>query len=177
MDAKEIKSIIEALLFVWGDPLESKDIADILEIDKNKIEKMLEEMIDDFDYNRRGIRIIKIKKSYQLGTRPDHFQWLKKLSTPKSSKTLSNAALETLSIIAYRQPVIKSDIEAIRGVRCDRAIETLIDNELVVEKGRLDRVGKPIIYGTTDNFLRNFGLENLEDLPPLKDFKESQDNI
>ena len=85
MDAKEIKSIIEALLFVWGDPLESKDIADILEIDKDKIEKMLEEMIDDFDYNRRGLRIIKIKKSYQLGTRPDHFQWLKIKPSEKNS--------------------------------------------------------------------------------------------
>lgn len=175
MDEKEIKSIIEALLFTWGDPLESKDIASILEIDIDKIEIILEEMIDEFDYNRRGLKIIKIKESYQLATRPNHFEWLKKLLTPKTSKTLSNAALETLSIIAYRQPVLKSDIEAIRGVRSDRSIETLIDRGLVLEIGRLERVGRPIIYGTTDDFLRNFGLENLEELPPLKDLIEKED--
>lgn len=177
MDLKEIKSIIEALLFTWGDPLETKDIATILELDKKEIDKIMKEMMNDFDYNMRGLRIIKIKESYQLATRPEHFQWLKKLSNPKTSKNLSNAALETLSIIAYRQPIIKSDIEAIRGVRCDKAIETLVDKGLVVEIGRLEKVGKPIIYGTTDNFLRSFGLESLEDLPPLNDLIENEDNI
>lgn len=177
MDLKEIKSIIEALLFTWGDPLETKDIATILELDKKEIDKIMKAMMNDFDYNMRGLRIIKIKESYQLATRPEHFQWLKKLSNPKSSKNLSNAALETLSIIAYRQPIIKSDIEAIRGVRCDKAIETLVDKGLVVEIGRLEKVGKPIIYGTTDNFLRSFGLESLEDLPPLNDLIENEDNI
>ncbi|HZK33539.1 MAG TPA: SMC-Scp complex subunit ScpB [Tissierellaceae bacterium] len=176
MDDKEIKSIIEALLFTWGDPLESKDIAYILEMDQDEIDKLIEEMIDEFDYNRRGLKIIKVKESYQLATRPNHFEWLKKLLTPRTSKTLSSAALETLSIIAYRQPVLKSDIEAIRGVRSDRSIETLISRGLVIELGRLERVGRPIIYGTTDNFLRNFGLENLEDLPPLNDFIEKEDN-
>lgn len=176
MDEKELKSIIESLLFIWGDPLESKDIAEVLEINKSKIDKILEQMIDDFDYNRRGLRIIKIKESYQLSTRPEHFQWLTKLSASKTSKSLSNAALETLSIIAYRQPVLKSDIEAIRGVRSDRAIETLMDNGLIMEMGRLEKVGRPIIYGTTDNFLRNFGLETLEDLPPLKDYIENEEN-
>lgn len=177
MDEKEIKSIIEALLFTWGDPLESKDIAYILELDINEIDEIMKKMIDNFDYNRRGLRIIKINESYQLGTRPEHFKWLKKLSTTSVSKTLSNAALETLSIIAYRQPVIKSDIEAIRGVRCDRAIETLVEKGLVEEAGRLERVGRPIIYITTDNFLRSFGLEKLEDLPPLKDLMRNDDRV
>ncbi len=177
MNEKEIKSIIEALLFTWGDPLGNDDIAYVLELDKKQVDKIMEKMMDDFDYNRRGLRIIKINDSYQLATRPEHFEWLKKLSTPKASKTLSNAALETLSIIAYRQPVLKSDIEAIRGVRSDRVIETLIDKGLVLEKGRQESVGRPIIYGTTDNFLRNFGLEKLEDLPPLKDFIENEDNM
>lgn len=176
MDPKEIKAIIEALLFTWGDPLESKDIAYILELNTKEIDKLIEEMIDEFDYNRRGLKIIKVKESYQLATRPNHFQWVKKLLTPRTSKTLSSAALETLSIIAYRQPVLKADIEAIRGVRSDRSIETLINRGLVTEVGRLERVGRPIIYGTTDNFLRSFGLENLEDLPPLNDFIEKDYN-
>lgn len=177
MDTREIKSIIEALLFIWGDPLEIKDIALILEKDEKELSEILQEMINDFDYNMRGIKIIKTKESYQLGTRPEHFEWIKKLSNSKNARNLSNAALETLSIIAYRQPIIKSDVEAIRGVRCDKSIETLVDKGLVTELGRMERVGRPIIYGTTDIFLRSFGLESLEDLPPLKDIIDDSDNI
>ena len=169
MDIKEVKSIIEALLFTWGDPLDISDISSILGIEEKELHGIVQEMIDDFDYNMRGIRIIRINNSYQLGTRAEHFDWIKKLSDPKTSKNLSNAALETLSIIAYRQPVIKSDIEAIRGVRCDRAIETIMERGLIVEMGRMERAGRPILYGTTELFLRAFGLENLEDLPSLKD--------
>lgn len=172
MDDRELKSIIESLLFTWGDPLEIKDIASIVEVGEKELTIILQEMMDDFDYNMRGIRIIKVKDSYQLGTRPEHFEWIKKLSNDKFTKNLSNAALETLSIIAYRQPIIKSDIEAIRGVRCDKAIETLIERGLIVELGRLERVGRPILYGTTDVFLRAFGLETLDNLPPLKEFND-----
>lgn len=177
MDTREIKSIIEALLFTWGDPLEIKDIALILEKDEKELSELMKEMMDDFDYNMRGLKIIKTKESYQLGTRPEHFEWIKKLSNSKNARNLSNAALETLSIIAYRQPIIKSDIEAIRGVRCDKSIETLVDKGLIAEMGRMERVGRPIIYGTTDVFLRSFGLENLKDLPPLKEIVDDLDNI
>lgn len=177
MDIRELKSIIESLLFTWGDPLDIKDIASIVEVKEDELSKVMQEMIDEFDYNMRGIRIIKVNDSYQLGTRPENFEWIKKLSNPKTTKNLSNAALETLSIIAYRQPIIKSDVEAIRGVRCDKAIETLIERGLIEECGRLERVGRPILYGTTDTFLRCFGLENLQELPPLKDIAEDIDNI
>lgn len=169
MDNKELKSIIEALLFTWGDPLSITDIANILEKDKRELSIIMQEMIDDFDYNMRGVRIIKINNSYQLGTRSEHYDWVKKLANQKPEKALSNAALETLSIIAYRQPVIKSDIEAIRGVRCDKVIETLLEKLLIEEVGRMDRVGRPILYGTTELFLKAFGLECLKDLPILKD--------
>lgn len=169
MDERELKSIIEALLFTWGDPLDISDIASILEMKEKELHTVIQEMIDDFDYTMRGIRIIRINNAYQLGTRAEHFDWIKKLSSPKTTKSLSNAALETLSIIAYRQPVIKSDVEAIRGVRCDKAVETLVDRGLVIEVGRMDRAGRPILYGTTELFLRAFGLECLEDLPSLKD--------
>lgn len=175
MDTKEVKSIIEALLFTWGDPLNISDIASILEIDKKELHNILQEMMDDFDYNMRGIRIIKINNSYQMGTRSEHFEWIKKLANQKPEKALSNAALETLSIIAYRQPVIKSDIEAIRGVRCDKVIETLLEKNLIEEMGRMDRVGRPILYGTTESFLKAFGLECLKDLPALKDNIDEED--
>ncbi len=177
MEKKEIKSIVEAMLFTWGDPLELKEIASIIDLNEKELEPIIDEMMDEFDYNFRGLKIIRINSAFQLVTRPDHYEWIKKLSTTTSSKNLSNAALETLSIIAYRQPVIKSDIEAIRGVRCDRSIETLMNKELVKELGRLDKIGRPIIYGTTDNFLRNFGLEKIEDLPPLEEFEKKEDTM
>ncbi|HEY8361404.1 MAG TPA: SMC-Scp complex subunit ScpB [Tissierellaceae bacterium] len=177
MDKRELKAIIEALLFTWGDPLELKDIASILEITEEEVKELLDEMISEFDYNRRGIRIMKINKSYQLSTRPEHYEWIKKLSNPTYTKSLSNAALETLSIIAYRQPIIKSEIEAIRGVKCDKAIETLLERGLITELGRLEKVGRPILYGTTDLFLKTFGLESLDQLPPIEEFNNNLDNL
>ena len=157
MDIRELKSIIEALLFTWGDPLDIKDLSSILSIKENELSEIMDEIKDDFDYNRRGIRIIKVKDSYQLSTRSEHYEWIKKLSNPKLSRNLSNAALETLSIIAYRQPIIKSDIEAIVG--------------------RLERIARPILYGTTEVFLRTFGLESLAKLPPLEEIEEDINNI
>ena len=116
-NAREVKSIIEGLLFAWGDPLEIKDLSSVLDIEVSELESILKEMIDDFNYNRRGLRIIKFNNSYQIGTRPEHYEWISKLNQDKYKKNLSNASLETLSIIAYKQPIIKSDIESIRGVK------------------------------------------------------------
>lgn len=177
MDIRELKSIIESLLFTWGDPLDIKDIASIVEVNEKELSDVMKEMIDEFDFNMRGIKILKVNDTYQLGTRPENFEWIKKLANPKITKNLSNAALETLSIIAYRQPIIKSDIEAIRGVRCDKAVETLTERGLIEEVGRLEKVGRPILYGTTDVFLRCFGLENLECLPPLREIADDIDNM
>ncbi|MCF6465110.1 SMC-Scp complex subunit ScpB [Clostridium sp. Cult2] len=171
MDKREIKAIVEALLFIWGEPLSLKDISDILEIESNEVKEILDEMIDEFNYNRRGLKIVRTENYYQLSTRPEHHPWINKLTQGKNFKNLSNAALETLSIIAYRQPVTRNEIEAIRGVRCDKAIETLLNKDLIEEKGRLERTGRPIIYGTTNEFLRYFGLEDLDDLPPIKEFE------
>ena len=167
MDTREIKSIIESLLFTWGDPLSLGDISDVLELDKKSLQEIMSEMIDDFNFNRRGIQITQVNDKYQLSTRPEHFEWIKKLCTPRVNKTLSNAALETLSIIAYKQPITKAEVEAIRGVKCDKSLNTLIEKNLVKEIGRLERTGKPIIYGTTDDFLKSFGLSTLEALPTL----------
>lgn len=172
MDKREIKSIVESLLFIWGDPLSLKDIANILEMKEKDLKVIIDEMIDEFDYERRGVKINKVGNGYQLGTRKEHFKWIKKLAVPKEKKSLSNAAIETLSIIAYSQPITKTEIEAIRGVRCDKAIETLLNRELIEERGRLERTGRPIIYGTTSRFLQYFGLKDLDDLPPLKIIEE-----
>lgn len=165
MDDREAKSIIEGLLFTFGDPLESKEIAKVLELPHKEVIRLLKEMKDEFDFNRRGMRLIMFNDSYQLGTRPEHHQWIKSFVLDRNTKSLSNAALETLSIIAYRQPVTKAEIDHIRGVKSDRSIETLVMRRLVRETGRLDKPGKPILYGTTDGFLKYFGLESLDQLP------------
>ena len=172
MDIRESKSIIEALLFTWGDPLDIKDMSKILNISERDISFIIKDMMDEFDYNRRGIQIIKIGSSYQLSTRVEHYEWIKRLNPINDKKNLSNAALETLSIIAYKQPVIKSDIDHIRGVKSDGVIETLVQRNLVKEIGRLEKTGRPIIYGTTDEFLRAFGLENLDGLPFIQNLEE-----
>lgn len=171
MDNRELKSIVEGLLFAWGDPLDLKDMASVLEIKEEVLEPLLKELMDDLDYNRRGLRIIRFNNSYQIGTRPEHYDWIKKLNNKKNTKNLSTAALETLSIIAYRQPIIKAEIESIRGVKSDRVIETLIDRRLIEETGRLEKTGRPILYGTTEEFLKYFGLEAIEDLPPIEEFE------
>lgn len=173
MDNSELKSIIEGLLFTWGDPLELKDIAGVLDIKEKEAEIVIRELMDELDYNRRGLRIIRFNNSFQIGTRPEHYEWIGKLNLSKNKRNLSNAALETLSIIAYRQPIIKSDIEIIRGVRCDRAIETLMERNLVIDVGRRDTTGRPILYGTTEEFLKYFGLENIDELPGLDENLES----
>lgn len=172
IDDREIKGIIEGLLFVWGDPLSLKDIKNILELDEQEVSRLIDEMIDEFNYNRRGLRIIKINDKYQLTTRPEHHEWISQLFEDNKSNSLSSAALETLAIIAYKQPITKAEIENIRGVRCDKALETLLNKDLIKEVGRLERTGRPIVYGTTEEFLRYFGIKNISDLPDIHDVNE-----
>ena len=169
MDERELKSIIEGLLFTFGEPIEAGELSKVLGVSTEDIHRLLKEMKDEFDFKRRGLRIIKFNESYQLGTRPEHHEWIKTIVLDRNTKNLSNAALETLSIIAYKQPVTKSEIDHIRGVKSDRSVETLMTRRLVREMGRLDKPGKPILYGTTDEFLKYFGLESLEELPPVEE--------
>lgn len=170
MTDKEIKSIIESILFTWGDPLELREISKIIKVNKNKCENLLGEMIIEFE-NDRGLRLIKMDDSYQLGTKPEHYEWIKELNKEKPQRSLSNAALETLSIIAYKQPLIKAEIEYIRGVKCDKALQTLLEKDLIFESGRLDRPGRPIIYETTINFLKLFAINDLSELPDVDNIK------
>ncbi len=173
MDINEKKAIIESLMFIWGEPLSVDTISEVIGLNKKETFEILKEMKDEFDYHRRGVKITQVNNCFELSTRPEHYEWIKKLCVPKYNKSLSNAALETLSIIAYKQPITRMEVETIRGVKCDRSIKTLIDKNLVKELGRLDKPGKPIIYGTTDYFLKYFGLKNLDELPKIKEL----DNI
>ncbi len=169
MDIKEIKSIVEALLFVSGDAVPIKDISDIINVDETTLRRIVNQMTDSFTEDNRGIQIIEVNDCYQLCTKPEHFEYIEKLLKPQNRQGLSQASIETLSIVAYRQPITKSQIDYIRGVKSESCILTLIEKELIVEVGRMEGPGRPILYGTTSSFLKLFGLRSLGELPALKE--------
>lgn len=165
-----IFSIIESLLFVSGEPLKIKNIASILECSKNEVEELMEEMMKNYGHITRGIKLIKIEDSYQLVTKQDNSSYVQKLLNVNVRQSLSQAALETLAIIAYKQPITRIEIEEIRGVKCDKAVVNLMEKELVKECGRKEVAGRPILYGTSEKFLKHFNLECIANLPDLDDF-------
>lgn len=167
MDKKEFKGIIEALLFVSGDPVSIRDLAGALEIEQKEVMEIIGEIKDQYNFERRGIQIIEVGGHFQLATRPEHFEFIQRLHSPQRRQGLSQAALETLAIIAYKQPITRAEIDTIRGVQSDRALYTLSERKLIQEVDRLDTVGRPILYGTTIEFLRYFGFKSLDDLPRL----------
>lgn len=176
MDTKEIKAVIEGLLFVSGDEgVTIKVLADILELTEQVVEHILEELSYDYEHTARGMRIMHSHNIYHLTTKPEHSQYFKKLlETPQSTK-LSQAGLETLAIIAYKQPITRIEIEEVRGVNSDRPVQTLIARSLVEEVGRKDAVGRPILFGTTKDFLTYFGLTSLDELPPFPETVDTED--
>jgi segregation and condensation protein B len=176
MSHRRMKSVIEGLLFVAGDEgLEVKHLAEVLEVDKAQVIQWIQEMISEYREQERGLQIIEIAESYQLTTLPDHAPYFQRLAYSPSHSTLSQASLETLSIVAYKQPLTRIEIEEIRGVRCEKPIQTLVAKGLIQEVGRAEVVGRPILYGTTKDFLEYFGLRSLGDLPPAPTFLSSED--
>jgi len=166
-DVVEIKSIIEGLLFVSGDEgLDLKTIAEIVELPIEKVSELVHQMQMDFRHSRRGLQIIEVANTFQFATLPDHSKYFEKLASSPSHSTLSQAALETLAIIAYKQPITRAEIEDIRGVKCEKAINTLMSKRLIQDAGRSETTGRPILYKTTTEFIEYFGLKNIGDLPP-----------
>ena len=166
-----IKSAIESMMFVWGDPLDIKEVADIFNVDKKEIYDLCKELQAEYEQEGRGIVIREVNKCFQFVTRSENIGYIERLCTPVKHKRLSQSALEVLAIIAYKQPVTKGEIEAVRGIKCDRVIEGLMKKELVAQLGRSDAVGRPMLYGTTDQFLMEFGFETLKDLPEIEDIE------
>lgn len=166
---KTIKSAFESLMFVWGEPLDVKTAAELFNISNKEAYDYFAELKEEYDREGRGIRIREINKSFQLVTSSENVEYIERLCTPVREKRLSQQALEVLAIVAYRQPVTKGEIEAIRGIRCDRVLEGLMKRELVQETGRSAAIGRPILYGTTDGFLKHFGFQNLKELPDIED--------
>lgn len=177
MEIREIQAIIEGVLFAAGDAVELERLADIVDVDKKSLREILKKMMDNYNYERRGIHIIKMDNSYQLATRGEYFEYISRLADPPRKQNLSNAALEVLSIVAYKQPVTRTSIEHIRGVNCDYIVNRLIERNFIEEKGRLDAPGRPILFGTTQHFLRTFGVSSLDELPDFESLGESPEDL
>lgn len=165
-----VKAIIEAMLFVSGEPLSLRDIAINLEMTPKYVEEVLNELMLDYEVNLRGIKLISVNGSYQLVTKTDYSDYIQKLLKKNKRQSLSQASLESLAIVAYKQPITRIDIDEIRGVKSDSAIQRLIEKDLIKEVGRLNVPGRPIQFGTTEEFLRQFGLNDLKELPSLDMF-------
>ena len=170
---KTIKSAFESMMFTWGEPLEVKAAADVFNISKEEALECFKELQMEYEQEGRGIVIRQINQAFQFVTREENADYIRTLCTPVKAKRLSQSALEVLAIIAYKQPVTKGEIEAIRGVRCDRVMEGLLKKDLVCEKGRADAIGRPILYGTTDAFLQHFGFSSIKDLPEIEDIESA----
>ncbi|THE15031.1 SMC-Scp complex subunit ScpB [Bacillus timonensis] len=169
------KAIVEGLLFAAGDEgLTLKQMAMVLEISESTVLDILGELKNDYSQTGRGINLVEVAGTYQLTTKKEHAGYLKKLVESPTSTSLSQAALETLAIIAYRQPITRAEVEEIRGVKTERPIHTLMAKVLIKEVGRVEGTGRAILYGTTKEFLEYFGLKKLEELPPLPEKVDEQ---
>ncbi len=171
MNGIEIKSAIESLLFVWGEPLEIKEMAKVLDLSIETIRFYVLELQDELYKTKRGIQVIEINDSFQLCTRQENYSYIEKLCITSQSRGLSQPTLEVLAVVAYKQPITKHEIDSIRGVKSDKAINTLIEKEIIEVKGRLEKTGRPLVYGTTDLFLKVFGFKTLQDLPEIDNFQ------
>ena len=179
LNKNSLKSAIEALLFASGEPLNLQDLVNHLEEKSKIIEIIIEEMMEEYESFNRGIKIICIKGSYQLVTKSQNADYIQKLLKKNKRQSLSQASLESLAIVAYKQPITRIDIDEIRGVKSDSALQRLIERDLIKEIGRLDVPGRPILFGTTEEFLRQFELKDLQGLPSLdlfgqEDFEENE---
>lgn len=174
MEIKEKKSLVEALLFVSGEPLTLGELKNSTDLPEAELKQLLDEMIAEYTERNSGLLIIEIANGYQIVTNPHYAQWIKKLKNTAASGKLSMPALETLAIIAYKQPIIKAELEQIRGVNSDGVIKTLLDRRLIKIMGRKEVPGKPLLYGTTREFLQYFGLKDLTELPTISELTREE---
>ncbi len=176
MEIKKMESIIEAILFTMGDSVEASRIAKVIEQDTGTTKKIIRNMMARYEEEDRGIRIIELEDSYQMCTKKEMYEYLIQIAKQPKRYHLTDVVLETLSIIAYKQPVTRLEIEKIRGVKSDHAVNKLIEYDLIAEVGRMDAPGRPILFGTTEEFLRRFSVQSVDELPKIapekmEDFK------
>ncbi|MBI3008245.1 MAG: SMC-Scp complex subunit ScpB [Candidatus Omnitrophica bacterium] len=174
MNDEELKRIIEAILFASDQPVSINEMREVLDgADGRIIRTVIEGLRDEYEKEKRSFRLVEVAGGFQMATDPLYGEWLKKIYKSRQTNRLSGPALETLAIIAYRQPVTRADIEFIRGVNVDGVIKNLMDRNIIRITGRKDVPGRPILYGTTKEFLLYFGLNSLDELPNLKEFSEA----
>lgn len=167
MERAKAKAVLEAILFTMGDSVSIDSLAEVIEEDKKITREILEEMAQDYSAQDRGIGLTTLDNAVQLCTKGELYEYLIKIAKAPKKFVLTDTLLETLSIIAYKQPVTRLEIEKVRGVSCDHAVNKLVEYDLITEVGRLDAPGRPLLFGTTEQFLRSFGVKSLEDLPEL----------
>ena len=172
-----LKGRIEAILFVAGEAVGIRDLAKALRVEEKELKETLKKIGSEYDYEQRGFMLKRFGDKVQLATRPLYSEDVLRLLQPVQQQSLSQAAMETLAVVAYKQPVTRAEVEQIRGVKCDYSLQSLMMKGLIQEAGRKDTIGRPILYATTDMFLSHFGIQGLEDLPPLPETeKESDEN-
>jgi len=168
----EIKRIVEAVLFAIQEPISVRKLSDIVgDTDPKEIQEVIQQLQEEYDTHDRVFQIEEIANGYQLLSRPEYHEWISKIRKKSGENKLSQQALETLAIIAYKQPIIRADIEAIRGVQSGQMIRTLIEKGIVKITGRDEVLGRPLLYGTTTKFLDHFGLKSIKDLPKVEDLE------
>ncbi|CDQ19447.1 SMC-Scp complex subunit ScpB [Halobacillus karajensis] len=176
MELEDYKAITEGLLFAAGEEgLTKKKLTQLLELSSKDLDNLLNEMIEEYKERDRGLTLMDSQGTLHLTTKPEHASYYKRLLDSPGSTRLSQAALETLAIIAYQQPITRIEVDDLRGVKSDRAIQTLVNRGLIEEKGRKDAIGRPILYGTTKDFLIYFGLTSIDELPPLSELKQGEE--
>lgn len=169
MNKNKTKAAIEAILFTMGNSVELDKIAMAVGLDKENVRDIIQEMIQEYNSDNRGIKIIELDNAFQLCTKKEYYENLIKVAKAPKKQVLSEALLETLSIIAYKQPVTRLEIEKIRGVSSEKAINRLMEFDLCKELGRLDAPGRPMLFGTTEEFLRVFGVQSIDELPVISE--------
>ena len=175
MKIHELQAAVEAILFAGGEPIEIEKISQVLEIDNEYTEQIIENLKAELDERNSGLCVLRLGNSCQLCSRTEYADKIREIFAIKKNTRLSNAAFEVLAVVAYNQPVTKSYVEQVRGVDCSGVITTLCQRGLLEEKGRLELPGRPLVYGTTTNFLRCFCLSSLDDLPELPKNEESEE--
>ena len=165
---------IEAILFVAGEAVRVEDLAKALNVTVKAVENEIVKLRDEYDFHQRGFIIKRFGHQVQLATRAIYAADVVHLLQPVQKQSLTQAAMETLAVVAYKQPVTRAEVEQVRGVKCDYSLQSLMNKELIMEVGRKEALGRPILYGTTENFLAHFGLSSLEDLPPMPEVPQEE---
>lgn len=183
LEIQKLEAIIEAILFTMGESVELSKIAAAIEHDEETTKKIIHNMMDRYEAEDRGIKILELEDSFQMCTKNEMYEYLIRIAKQPKKHILTDVLLETLSIIAYKQPITKLEIEKIRGVKCDHSVNKLVEYNLICELGRLDAPGRPILFGTTEEFLRCFGVQSIQELPIVnqdrfEDFKaEAEEEV